>query len=100
MTTRPLSDEELVQRLGAHPQIRNRIASLLAIAGDESGDLTLADDAEARVIEEMRRMGQEILQAWAEGQVVKASQEMERTSRTWREGKKNCAGTRPMETSR
>ena len=63
MTTRPLSSEELVRKLDTHPHIRNRIASLLAIAEDESGNLTLADDAEARVIEEIRRMGQDILQA-------------------------------------
>jgi hypothetical protein len=38
-------------------------------------------------------MGQESLQAWANGQVVKASENAAQEKRTWREGKKNSNGT-------
>jgi hypothetical protein len=41
---------------------------MLPVVEDEWGDLKLADDAEMRMIEEVRRMGQEALQAWASRQ--------------------------------
>jgi len=41
--------------------MRERIASLLKVVEDESGELKLADDAEERVIEAIRRIGQETL---------------------------------------
>ena len=57
MDTRNLSDEEILRGLNANPQIKNRIASLLAIVEDRAGDLKEADAAEMRLIEEIRRMG-------------------------------------------
>ena len=99
MTGTASSTEELVRRLEAHPQLRDRFASLLAVVEDEAGDLKRADDAEMRVIEEIRRMGQEALQAWAVRQVDQVSAGTARLSQTWREGKKNSAGTPPLATS-
>jgi membrane-bound ClpP family serine protease len=92
MAARLLSDEELVRRLGAHPQLRNRMESLLLAVEDEAGDLREADAAELRLIDEIRRMGQEALQAWASGQVEKTSQEIGQEGGVWSEGKKNCTG--------
>lgn len=89
-----LSDEELVRRLGAHPQLRNRMESLLRAVEDEAGELKEADAAELRVIDEIRRMGQDALQAWATGQVEKTAQAVGQQGGVWREGKKNCAGIR------
>ena len=94
MVAKSLSDEELLRRLGAHPQLRNRMESLLQAVEDEAGELTEADAAELRVIDEMRRMGQEALQAWASGQVGKTSQKIVQEGGIWSEGKKNCTGIR------
>lgn len=41
-----VSNEEMLRRLSSHPQIRNRISSLLAAVDDTAGDLKLANDAE------------------------------------------------------
>ena len=57
MTAKLLSDEELVRRLEGHPQLRQRMESLLLAVEDEAGELREADAAELRVIDEMRRMG-------------------------------------------
>lgn len=100
MAANQLSDEELVRRLSAHPHIRNRIESLLSVVEDEAGELKEADAAEMRLIEEIRRMGQEALQAWAQRQVERSAQELSGAAGVWREGKKNCAGTPPSATSR
>jgi hypothetical protein len=99
MTAKLLSDEELVRRLEAHPQLRHRMESLLLAVEDEAGELREADAAELRVIDEMRRMGREALQAWAAGQVAKTGQEMAQQGGVWSEGKKNSAGTPPLATS-
>ncbi len=61
-----LSDEALVAALRAHPDLRERVASIvLAVEGDE-GQLKEADAAEERLVEEMRVLGREALRAWAE----------------------------------
>jgi hypothetical protein len=99
METTKLSDEEILRGLNANPQIKNRIASLLAVVEDAAGDLKEADAAEMRLIEEIRRMGQEAMQAWATRQVEKSEQEIRRGGEVQREGKKNSAGTPPLATS-
>jgi hypothetical protein len=84
-----LNDEELIRRLNKHPNLRARFESILSAVEDESGDLKLADDAEMRMIDEVRRMGHEALQAWAERQTSQCSQLVGQADATWREGKKN-----------
>lgn len=96
MAAKSLSDEELLRRLGAHPQLRNRMESLLQAVEDEAGELREADAAELRLIDEMRRLGQEALQAWASGQVERTSRKSCQESGVWSEGKKNCTGTPPL----
>lgn len=98
MTEPLMSDAELMKRLGAHPELRSRMESLLLAVEDEAGDLKQADAAELRVIEEMRRTGKVALQAWAQRQVDKTSQETTQVGKVWREGKKNSAGTPPLAT--
>ena len=95
MASTVLSDEELVRRLGTHPQLRKRMESLLLAVEDEAGDLREADAAELRVIEEMRRMGQEALQAWAAVQVEKTAQEVGQEGGVWSEGKKTLLAHHP-----
>jgi hypothetical protein len=92
-----LSDAELLEKLNAHRELRERVGSLLLAVEDESGDLREADAAEMRIIDEMRRMGRESLTAWAQRQVLKTTQEVSEEGATWREGKKNCAGTALLE---
>jgi hypothetical protein len=70
--------------------------SLLLAVEDEAGELKEADAAEMRVIDEMRRTGRVALQAWAQRQVGKTSQEIGQSKGIWSEGKKNSAGTRRL----
>ena len=98
MTESILSDAELIKRLGAHPELRLRMESLLLAVEDETGELKLADKAELRIIDEMRRTGKVALQAWSQRQIDKTSQETKQVGRVWRDGKKNSAGTAPSAT--
>ena len=88
-----MSDEALLRHLNEHPDIRNRIESMLLIIEDEMGELQEADAVEMRLIEEMRQMGHKSLQAWATRQVVVASDMVAKESGAWKEGKKNSTGT-------
>jgi len=88
-----MSDEALLNRLNGHPELRSRVESMLLVIDDEMGNLQEADAAEMRLIDEMRRMGQESLQAWATVQADKTSESTARESNAWREGKKNSNGT-------
>jgi hypothetical protein len=55
----------LEERLNAQPQLKVGIESLLAIVEDADDDVKKADEAERRVIEELRRLGKEALRSWA-----------------------------------
>jgi len=93
------NDKELMRVLNANPQIKNRIASMLAVVQDAAGDLKEADAAEMRLIEEIRLMGQEAMQSWASRQVELTEQAVRRGGQVQREGKKNSAGTPALATS-
>ena len=88
MESTKVSDEEIVRRLRRHPQIRSRVAELLAVEEDSNGDLRRADDAEVRLIEEMRSLGRAAMQSWAQGQVIQREREVRQSGRAHREGKK------------
>jgi hypothetical protein len=93
MAATSMSDAELVKRMARHPELRRRMESLLLTVEDESGELKLADEAQLRLIEELRRTGRAALQEWADGQVQKVSQEFRQNNQVHGDGKKNCAGT-------
>jgi len=93
-----ISDEEIVRGLREHPQIRQRVASLLSAVQDAHGDLKRADAAEQRLSEELRRLGQEAMQGWAERQVRLTEQELRRGGRCTERIKNSC-GTPPSATS-
>ena len=99
MQGEPYSDEQLVQALRDRPLIRQRLVELLAVVSNDAGDCQRADDAELRVVQGVRQLGQEALQSWAQGQVAATELDLRRSGRAHREGKKNFAGTPPSATS-
>lgn len=62
-----LSDETLLKHLNEHPELRSRVESMLLVVTDEMGELQEADAVEMALIEQMRRVSQDSLQAWARG---------------------------------
>lgn len=93
-----MQDTELLDKLNAHPDLRARIIHLLAIIENSTGETTLANEAERRVIEELRGMGQEALQNWASRQESKLSSQVKKINPALRKHvKKNSNGIPPME---
>jgi hypothetical protein len=94
MATVKLSDEALLAFLQSHPRFRDRVASIASAVGNLAGDLTEADTAEERLVEEMRLLGREALQGWADERVEATERDLRGQAGMHRQGKKNSAGTR------
>ena len=82
MCTRPRAGNGL-RRVGT---ALLRLIDLVEDAGDE---LRKADEAERRVIEEVRRFCQELLAGWADGQVAKRADALDWTPGVLEEGKES-----------
>ncbi len=68
-STNSVSDaraQHLLEQLQQHPALHDRIAALLQVVENTNGTAVKADEAEERVAEELRRLGHEALQSWAQ----------------------------------
>ena len=85
----------LDERLSAYPQLRERLEALLAIVEDPTAEVTRADEAERRVIVEVRRLGNEALCSWATHHEA-AQQGVAGQQGAARAGKKTSTGIRRL----
>lgn len=84
----------LEDRLRQHPELREKIESLIAIVENDQGDVKTANDVEQLVIEEIQKLGQAALQGWANQAHYQQQQEFKATHpEAHRAGKKNSIGT-------
>ena len=58
-------EAKLLEGLRRNPQMMERVQSILEIASNENGPLKSADEVEAMLIEEMRRLGHSTMSQWA-----------------------------------
>jgi hypothetical protein len=93
MASRADEDTKLLDLLNRHPQLKQRVRALADIAEDAEGELVRADEAERRVIEEVRRIGQETLHSWAQARIARGEEAQAQAEGLRRAGKKNSAGT-------
>lgn len=54
----------MAKRLKRHPGVEARVVLILDLIENVGGDVRRADDAERQAMEELRRMGQEMLSDW------------------------------------
>ena len=100
MATVRLSDEALWAFFQSHPGFRDSVASIAGAVGNLDGDLGEADAAEERLIEEMRLLGREALQGWADERVEATERDVRGQAGMHRQGKKNSVGIRNSAISR
>jgi uncharacterized protein with PhoU and TrkA domain len=76
---RKISAEEakLLEGLRRHPEMMERMQSILEIASSENGPLKSADEVEAMLIEEMRRLGHWTMSQWAMTAEERVSRELQ-----------------------
>lgn len=96
MSSLSQEDKELLNQLNRQPNLKTRIQAILSIAGDDGDEIVKADEAESRVIEEVRRMGNEVLSGWAESRIEKSGADLPLDGNITRSGKKKHIGTRRL----
>jgi hypothetical protein len=84
------NDQIFINRFNQHPELRERMESLLNVVENAAGDCTKADDAEQHVIEELRKMGNEALHSWANKAALKSAEALcNQEVKLYRNGKKS-----------
>lgn len=63
MTTE--DDLKFLEKLNSNPSLKKRFEEILKITHNSSGELITADQAEEKTIEEVQKLGREILREWA-----------------------------------
>ncbi len=90
--------ESFQERLDRHPILKARFEGLLNLV-DGIDDVRLADDAERKVVDELRAMGNELLTDWGKTQAGLAAGEAKKQGAV-KHQKKSSAGTAPSAKSR
>jgi hypothetical protein len=93
-------NRSLEERLRDHPALRAKMESLLMVVENAAGDVEKAAEAERRVTDELRQMGNEALHAWARRQEERKETEVAHQPGVQRKGKKTSIGKRGMEKSK
>jgi hypothetical protein len=88
-------DVNFLKKLEEHPHLRKRFEEILNIT--DSDDMMTVDEAEERAIEEVRKLGQEILQEWAINQHNRQMHKVaENHPEAKKQGKKNSIGAQHL----
>lgn len=82
----------LAARLAQYPELRARFEEILAVIENEQGDTFTADEAEERAVEQVRRLGQEVLHSWAARKHQRLVHDYDTRRDTRRRGKKKSTG--------
>jgi hypothetical protein len=86
------------ERLNSYPVLKKRLLSLFEIIDDRSGSYNSADNAEEKIIGEMRHLGNELMHIWASEKEAAGFAEIKNSSEKMvGHGKKNCHGIRHSE---
>ena len=88
------ASRSLEERLRDHPELRTKVESLLAVVENAAGDVEKAAEAERRVTEELRQMGNEALHAWARRQAEREGAGVAQQPGVRRKEKKTSIGRR------
>lgn len=69
-------DQNLIERINKQPELRTRIEEILNIVENTSSNLIKADEAEKQTIEEVRKLGSEIMHSWANNRVEVSTEQL------------------------
>ncbi len=83
-----ISSSAFMKRIEKQPALLKRFEQLLCIVENSTGDIQKANEAEMRVIEELREMGNEALTAWGEQRVNVLTQNHKEKKGCYQAGKK------------
>jgi hypothetical protein len=76
------TEAKLLEGLRQHPEMMERMQSILDLAGNEDGPLKTADEVEEKLIEEIRKLGHCTMTQWASTAEERVSLELQREDPT------------------
>ena len=82
----------LEERLKEYPELRKKFEMLLEVVENAGGDIEKAAEAERRVTEELRQIGNEVLNAWGRQQAGRKENETAKVRGMQRKLKKTFTG--------
>jgi hypothetical protein len=82
------SEAQLIEQLRQHPEMLERVQSILDIAYNEAGPLKTADQVEELLIREMRHLGNTSMHQWAIQAEARVSRELKGQDTSVRSRKK------------
>jgi phosphoribosyl-dephospho-CoA transferase len=82
------SEMRLIEQLRQHPEMMERVQSILELTRNTEGPLKSADEVEELLIEEMRRLGNTSMQQWATQAEERVTNELKGQDATVRSRKK------------
>lgn len=87
---RDLKPEEarLIEQLRQHPEMMERVQSILVITSSNKGPLKTADEVEELLIQEMRQLGNSSMSQWATQAEERVSKELKEQDPSVRSRKK------------
>lgn len=92
------NDLEFLTKIKNNPDLKKRFEEILNIAENSSGELITAQQAEEKALEEVRKLGQEVLKGWAKSQHNKAMEAAKKDNCKAREHvKKNFTGNQYLD---
>jgi len=75
------------------PEVRARVERMLDLIENAAGDVEKAAEAEERVTEELRQMGNEVLHSWSRRQTQKKEEKFNKKAGVNRKEKKTSTGS-------
>jgi hypothetical protein len=82
------AEARLLEQLRQHPEMMQRVQSILAIACNTTGPLKSADQVEELLVQEMRQLGNSSMGQWATHAEERVSRELQEQDPTVRSRKK------------
>lgn len=86
---RHAQEAQLIQRLRQHPELLERFQRILELSASTEGPLQSADEVEALLIEELRRLGNTTMSEWAAGAEKRLGDQLEQKDSSAGVRKKN-----------
>lgn len=95
-----MRDQEFLKQLSKQPQLRKRFEEILKLSSNEENRYPTADEAEEKAIEEVRKLGKEVLETWGHAREWELRKQHDKSPDFQRDGKKNSIGKAVLVQSR
>jgi len=83
-----VAEARLLEQLREHPEMMERVQSILDLTRSAEGPLKTADEVEELLVQEMRRLGNTSMNQWAMGAQERVTHELKGQDPTVRSRKK------------